>query len=122
MRGNILGAKRPLDVGGDGDVFFKAASHQLCGTPDCHFGIRDAGIQYLRDHPEELIESNVAHAVTFCARRRPREKTADETSIDRFASYGIRVFGPGPVAHFPLLPKKYQKASTYVFNERLLKL
>ena len=48
---------RPLDVGGDGDCFFKAVSHQLCGTPDYHFAIRDAGIQYLRDHSKEFIES-----------------------------------------------------------------
>ena len=53
---------RPLDIGGDGDCFLKAVSHQLCGTPDCHFAIRDAGIQYLRDHPEEFIESNVANS------------------------------------------------------------
>ena len=53
---------RPLDVAGDGNFFFiKAVSHQLGGTPDCHFAIRDAGIQYLRDHPEEFIESNVAN-------------------------------------------------------------
>ena len=35
----------------------KAVSHQLCGTPDYHFAIRDAGIQYLRDHSKEFIES-----------------------------------------------------------------
>ena len=34
----------------------------MCGTPDCHFAIRDAGIQYLREHPEEFIESNVANS------------------------------------------------------------
>ena len=34
----------------------------MCGTPDCHFAIRDAGIQYIRDHPEEFIESNVANS------------------------------------------------------------
>ena len=38
---------RPLDV---------------CGDGDCHFAIRDAGIQYLRDHREEFIESNVANS------------------------------------------------------------
>ena len=53
---------RPLDVGGDGDCFFKVVSHQLCGTPDCHFAIRDAGIQYLREYPEEFIESNAANS------------------------------------------------------------
>ena len=53
---------RPLDIGGDGDCFLKAVSHQSCGTPDCHFAIRDAGIQYLRDYPEEFIESNVANS------------------------------------------------------------
>ena len=35
---------RLLDVGGDGDCFFKAVSHQLFGTPDSHLAIRHAGI------------------------------------------------------------------------------
>ena len=49
---------RPLDVGGDGDYFFKSVSHQEFG----HLAIRDAGIQYLRDDPEQFIENNVAHS------------------------------------------------------------
>ena len=53
---------RPLDVCGDGDCFFKVVLHQSCGSPDCHFAIRDAGIQYLREYPEEFIESNVANS------------------------------------------------------------
>ena len=53
---------RPLDVGGDGDCFFKAVSHQLFGTPDSHLAIRHAGIQYLRNSPEQFIQSNVANS------------------------------------------------------------
>ena len=53
---------RPLDVGGDGDCFFKAVSHQLFGTPNSHLAIRHAGIQYLRNSPEQFIESNVANS------------------------------------------------------------
>ena len=53
---------RPLDVGGDRDCFFKAVSHQLFGTPDSHLAIRHAGIQYLRNSPEQFIESNVANS------------------------------------------------------------
>ena len=53
---------RPLDVGGYGDCFFKAVSHQLFGTPDSHLVIRHAGIQYLRNSPEQFIESNVANS------------------------------------------------------------
>ena len=60
QRLNELGL-RPLDVGGDGDCFFKAVSHQLFGTPDSHLVIRHAGIQYLRNSPEQFIESNVAN-------------------------------------------------------------
>ena len=44
------------------ETFFKAVSHQLCGTPDCHFAIGDAVIQYLREYPEEFIESNVVNS------------------------------------------------------------
>lgn len=39
-------------------VVFSVVWHS---RPD-HFAIRDAGIQYLRDHPEEFIESNVANS------------------------------------------------------------
>ena len=53
---------RPPDVGGDGDCFFRAVSHQLFGTPKSHLAIRLAGIQYLRNLPEQFIESNVANS------------------------------------------------------------
>ena len=55
---------RPLDVDGDGDGDGDV-SHQLCGTPDYHFAIRDAGIQYLRDHPEEFIESAMLQIIKY---------------------------------------------------------
>ena len=49
---------RPFDVGGDGDCFFRAVSHQLYGDPERHFEVRAAGIAYMREHPERFIESN----------------------------------------------------------------
>ena len=49
---------RPLDVGGGGDCFFKAVSHQLYGDPSHHLEIRAAGVRYLNEHPERFIESN----------------------------------------------------------------
>jgi hypothetical protein len=49
---------RPFDVGGDGDCFFRAVSHQLYGDPERHFEVRAAGIAYMRDNPERFIESN----------------------------------------------------------------
>ena len=49
---------RPFDVGGDGDCFFRAVSHQLYGNPERHFEVRAAGIAYMRDNPERFIESN----------------------------------------------------------------
>ena len=49
---------RPLDVGGAGDCFFRAVSHQLYGDPSHHWYIRQAGIHYLRENPERFIESN----------------------------------------------------------------
>ena len=53
---------RPLDVGGEGDCFFRAVSHQLFGDPNHHLHIRLAGIQYLRNHPERFIESNTENS------------------------------------------------------------
>ena len=57
LRLNQLGL-RPLDVGGEGDCFFRAVSHQLYGVLDYHLSIRAAGVQYLVDHPERFVESN----------------------------------------------------------------
>lgn len=49
---------RPVNVGGDGDCFFLAVSHQLYGDPNHHLLIRQAGVQYLSNNPERFIESN----------------------------------------------------------------
>jgi len=51
-----------LDVGGGGDCFFRAVSHQLYGNPDCHFYVRSVGIQYLVNHPEQFIQSKTEHS------------------------------------------------------------
>ena len=48
----------PFDVGGAGDCFFRAVSHQLHGDPGRHLDIRAAGIAYMRENPERFIESN----------------------------------------------------------------
>ena len=53
---------RPVDVGGAGDCFFRAVSHQLFGSSDNHLQIRAEGIEHLRDHPEHFIESIVEHS------------------------------------------------------------
>ena len=49
---------KPFDVGGDGDCFFRAVSHQLYGDPEHHLQVRAAGIAYMRNNPERFIESN----------------------------------------------------------------
>ena len=46
-----------LDVGGEGDCFFKSVSNQLYGDSHHHLEIRSAGIQYMRDNPERFNES-----------------------------------------------------------------
>ena len=51
-----------LDVGGDGDCFFRAVTHQLYGNPNNHFYVHSVGIQYLVNHPEQYIESNNEHS------------------------------------------------------------
>ena len=51
-----------LDVGGGGDCFFRAVSHQLNGNPDHHFHVCNLGIQYLMDNQEQFIESDTEHS------------------------------------------------------------
>ena len=46
-----------LDVGGAGDCFFRAVSHQLYGEPSYHMNICCFGVQYMRTNPERFIES-----------------------------------------------------------------
>ena len=46
----------PFDVGGGGDCFFRAVSHQMFGSSLHHLAIRRAGVQYMRNHPEQFIE------------------------------------------------------------------
>ena len=53
---------RPVDVGGERDCFFRAVSHQLYGDPNHHLLIRQAGVQYLGNSPERLIESNTENS------------------------------------------------------------
>ena len=53
---------RPHDVGGAGDCFFRAVSHQLYGDSSHHLHVREVGVQYLRDNPESFIESNTEHS------------------------------------------------------------
>ena len=51
-----------LDVGGDGDCFFRAVSHQIYGNPNNHFSVRSVGVQYLVHNPEQFIESNTEYS------------------------------------------------------------
>ena len=47
----------PLDVGGEGDCFFRSVSHQLYGNSKSRLTIRSLGVRYLKDNPERFIES-----------------------------------------------------------------
>ena len=51
-----------VGVGGAGDCFFGAVSHQLYGDPSHHMAICTVGVQYMRDNPERFIESNTEHS------------------------------------------------------------
>ena len=51
-----------FDVGGGGDCFFRAVSHQLYGNPNYHTHVRSLGIQYLLQNPEQFIESNTENS------------------------------------------------------------
>jgi len=48
-----------LDVGGAGDCFSRAVSHQLYGEPSYHISIRSVGVQYIRANVDRSIESIV---------------------------------------------------------------
>ena len=53
---------RILDVGGAGDCFFRAVSHQLYGEPSYHMNVRSTGVHYMRNNPERFIESSTDHS------------------------------------------------------------
>ena len=55
---------RPLDVGGEGDCFFKAISHQLYGDCNHHFDVRIAGVEYMKENPERFIDGYVESSWT----------------------------------------------------------
>ena len=55
-----------LDVGGDGDCFFRAVSHQLYQDYNYHlYNVRQAGINYIQAHPEQIIESITASWIEY---------------------------------------------------------
>ena len=76
---------RPLDVGGGGDCFFKSVSHQLYGDSSHHLEIRAAGIQYLRDNPEQFIESNVETWLKYLSNMSMQGTWADHIVIQAVA-------------------------------------
>ena len=53
---------RILDVGGAGDCFFRAVSHQLYGEPSYYMNILSTGVQYMRNNPERFIKSSTDHS------------------------------------------------------------
>ena len=56
-----LGLKS-IDVGGAGDCFFRSVSHQLYRNSNHHMRIRTAGVQFMRDNPERVFESNTENS------------------------------------------------------------
>ena len=50
----------PIDVGGAGDCFFRAFSHQYFDTPDLHRRVRLLGITHMSEYPEVYFESLTA--------------------------------------------------------------
>ena len=47
----------PFDVGGDGNCFFRAVSHQLFQNSNFHQFVCSVAIDYIRNHPEQFVES-----------------------------------------------------------------
>ena len=50
--------RKPVNIIGDGNCFFRSISHQLFGTEDCHPQIRALAIQHLINCPEHFVEYN----------------------------------------------------------------
>ena len=50
--------RRPANIIGDGNCFFRSVSHQLYGTEDRHPQIRAHAIQHLINFPEHFVEHN----------------------------------------------------------------
>ena len=51
-----LGLK-PLDVGGEGDCFFKTISHQLYGDCNHHLDVRNAGVKYMSEIQSDFLKA-----------------------------------------------------------------
>lgn len=64
-----------IDVGGGGDCFFRAVSHQLYGNPSNHFFVRSIGVQYLVHNPDQFIESNIEHSWQDYLQRMSNQRT-----------------------------------------------
>ena len=50
--------RKPVNIVGDGNCFFRSVSHQLYGTEDRHSQIRAIAIQHLINCPEHFVEYN----------------------------------------------------------------
>ena len=50
--------RKPVNIVGDGNCFFRSVSHQLHVTDDCHPQIRALAIQHLINCPQHLVEYN----------------------------------------------------------------
>ena len=50
--------RKPVNIIGDGNCFFRSISHQLYGTEDRHPQIRALAIQHLINYPEHFVEYN----------------------------------------------------------------
>ncbi len=51
--------RKPVNIVGDGNCFFRSVSHQLYGTEDHHRQIRALAIQHLINCPEHFVEYNI---------------------------------------------------------------
>ena len=75
-----------LDVGGAGDCFFRAVSHQLYGNTHNHIQIRTIGVQYLENHPERFERTNTERSwVTYLANMSRQGTSCDGIIIQAVA-------------------------------------
>jgi hypothetical protein len=51
--------RKPVNIIGDANCFFRSVSHQLYGTEDRHLQIGALAIQHLINCPEHFVEYNI---------------------------------------------------------------
>ena len=98
----------PLDVGGEGDCFFRSVSHQLYGNSNSHLTIRSLGVRYLKDNPERFIESIVGMSWSRYL-----------TNISLQGTWANHIIAPAGISPLGEIPRRHP-SSSHVYQGQYL--